>query len=44
MLQKIIQEGKYRINGICYFAGIKLPSYFIKLFQIQYGMIPKAFE
>lgn len=41
---KLIQEGKYRINEICYLVGINSPSYFIKLFQSQYGMTPKEFE
>ncbi|MBF0575472.1 hybrid sensor histidine kinase/response regulator transcription factor [Dysgonomonas sp. GY617] len=41
---ELIQEGKYRINEICYLVGINSPSYFIKLFQTQYGMTPKEFE
>lgn len=41
---QLIQEGKYRINEICYLIGINSPSYFIKLFQNQYGMTPKEFE
>jgi len=41
---RLIQEGKYRISEICYLVGINSPSYFIKLFQSQYGMTPKEFE
>lgn len=41
---ELIQEGKYRINEICYLVGINSPSYFIKLFQTQYSMTPKEFE
>lgn len=40
----LIQEGKYRINEICYLVGINSPSYFIKIFQNHYGMTPKDFE
>lgn len=41
---ELIQEGKYRINEICYLVGINSPSYFIKVFQNHYGMTPKDFE
>ena len=41
---ELIQEGKYRMNEICYLVGINSPSYFIKMFQNQYGMTPKEFE
>lgn len=41
---RLIQEGRYRISEICYLVGINSPSYFIKLFQSQYGMTPKEFE
>lgn len=46
-LQKAVQlihEGKFRINEIGYLIGINTPSYFIKLFQQQYGMTPKEYE
>lgn len=39
-----IQEGKFRINEICYLVGISTPSYFIRLFQQHYGMTPKEYE
>lgn len=41
---QLIHEGKFRINEICYLVGINTPSYFIKLFQQQYGMTPKEYE
>ncbi|MBK5721058.1 response regulator [Dysgonomonas sp. Marseille-P4677] len=41
---ELIQDGKYRINEICYLVGFNSPSYFIKLFQNHYGMTPKDFE
>ena len=40
----LIIEGRYRIGEICYLVGINSPSYFIKLFQKQFGMTPKQFE
>ena len=40
----MIQEGKYRIGEVCYLVGINSSSYFIKLFQKQFGMTPKEFE
>jgi signal transduction histidine kinase/ligand-binding sensor domain-containing protein/DNA-binding response OmpR family regulator len=41
---ELIQSGKYRINEVCYLVGINSSSYFIKLFQKQFGMTPKEFE
>jgi len=40
----LIQEGRYRIGEICYLVGINSSSYFIKLFQKQFGMTPKEFS
>ena len=40
---EIIQEGKYRVGEVCYLVGINSSSYFIKLFQKQFGMTPKEF-
>jgi len=40
----LIQEGRYRIGEICYLVGINSSSYFIKLFQKQFGMTPKEFK
>ncbi len=41
---ELITEGSYRIGEVCYLVGINSPSYFIKLFQKQYGITPKEFE
>jgi signal transduction histidine kinase/DNA-binding response OmpR family regulator len=41
---ELIQSGQYRIGEICYLVGINSSSYFIKLFQKQFGMTPKEFE
>lgn len=41
---ELIIEGHYRIGEVCYLVGINSPSYFIKLFQKQFGMTPKEFE
>lgn len=40
----LIAEGSYRTGEVCYIVGINSPSYFIKLFQKQFGMTPKEFE
>ncbi len=41
---ELIAEGQYRTGEVCYIVGINSPSYFIKLFQKQFGMTPKEFE
>ena len=41
---ELIIEGRHRIGEICFLVGINSPSYFIKLFQKQFGMTPKEFE
>ena len=41
---ELIAEGHYRTGEVCYIVGINSPSYFIKLFQKQFGMTPKEFE
>ena len=41
---QLIKEGEYRIGEVCYLVGINSPSYFIKVFQKQFGMTPKEFE
>ncbi len=41
---ELIQSGQYRIGEVCYLVGINSSSYFIKLFQKQFGMTPKEFE
>ncbi|PRY97329.1 two component regulator with propeller domain [Marinilabilia salmonicolor] len=40
---RLIIEGKYRINEICYLAGFNNPSYFSKCFQKQFGKLPSEF-
>jgi len=40
----MLREGRYRIGEVCYAVGINSPSYFSKLFQQQFGMLPKEFE
>ncbi|MDR0393814.1 MAG: response regulator [Tannerella sp.] len=40
---ELIQSGRYRTGEICYLVGINSSSYFIKLFQKQFGMTPKEF-
>jgi AraC-like DNA-binding protein len=39
----MLREGRYRINEVCFAVGINSPSYFSKLFQQQFGMLPKEF-
>lgn len=41
---EIIQKDGFRTGEVCYMVGINSPSYFIKLFQKQFGMTPKDFE
>lgn len=41
---ELIAEGSYRVGEVCYMVGINSPSYFIKLFQKQFGITPKEFE
>ena len=40
---ELIREKGYRTNEVCEMVGINSPSYFIKLFQKQFGMTPKEF-
>ena len=40
---ELIRERGYRANEVCEMVGIASPSYFIKLFQRQFGMTPKEF-
>lgn len=40
---ELIQEHGYRANEVCGMVGISSVSYFIKLFQKQFGMTPKEF-
>lgn len=40
---ELIKEDGYRTVEVCEMVGISSPSYFIKLFQKQFGMTPKEF-
>lgn len=40
---ELMREQGYRTNEVCEMVGISSPSYFIKLFQKQFGMTPKEF-
>lgn len=40
---ELIRQKGYRANEVCEEIGISSPSYFIKLFQKQFGMTPKEF-
>lgn len=40
---KLLTEGTYRINEICYIVGFNTPSYFSKCFQRQFGVLPRQF-
>lgn len=39
----LMKEKGYRVSEVCEKVGISSPSYFIKLFQRQFGMTPKEF-
>ena len=40
---QLLKEGKNRVNEICYMVGFNSPSYFAKVFQKQFGVLPKDF-
>ncbi len=40
---KMLAEGKYRINEVCYMVGFNSPSYFAKCFLKQFGVSPSDF-
>ncbi len=40
---ELMLENTYRTTELCFMVGINSPSYFIKLFQKQYGLTPKEF-
>ncbi len=40
---RLLMQGEYRINEICYLVGFNTPSYFSKCFQKQFGQLPKDF-
>ena len=41
---ELLADGKYKAGEVCYIVGVNSPSYFIKIFQKQFGMTPKEFE
>lgn len=40
---EILREGKYKVNEVCYLVGFSSTSYFAKVFQKQFGVLPKDF-
>lgn len=41
---RLLQDGRHKINEVCYAVGITSPSYFSRLFYKQFGMRPRDFE
>jgi AraC-like DNA-binding protein len=40
---KLLREGKYRVNEVCYIVGFNNLSYFARCFQKQFGILPKDY-
>lgn len=40
---EILKEGEYKVNEVCYLVGFSSTSYFSKVFQKQFGVLPKDF-
>lgn len=40
---QLLKEGSYKVNEVCYMTGFNTPSYFTKVFQRQFGVLPKDF-
>lgn len=40
---ELLQEGRYKINEVCYMAGFNTPSYFARCFQKQFGVLPNEY-
>lgn len=40
---RLILEGEYRVNEICFLVGFNSPSYFAKCFNKQFDMLPSDF-
>lgn len=41
---ELLNEGKYRVNEVCYLIGFSNQSYFARCFQKQFGVLPKDFN
>ena len=41
---RLLKEGGYKVNEVCYMTGFNTPSYFTKCFQKQFGVLPKDFQ
>ena len=41
---ELLDEGKYRINEVCYLIGFSNHSYFARCFQKQFGVLPKDYK
>ena len=40
---KILKDGDYKVNEVCFLVGFSSTSYFSKSFQKQFGVLPKDF-
>ena len=40
---KLLKNGEYRINEVCYLTGFSNMSYFSRRFKQQFGMLPKDY-
>ena len=40
---ELLSEGNYQVSEICMLIGIRSLSYFSKIFQKQFGILPKDF-
>ena len=41
---ELLDEGKYRVNEVCYLIGFSNHSYFARCFQKQFGVLPKDYK
>ena len=40
----LLTDGEKRVNEVCYLTGFNSPSYFSRLFQQYFGILPKEFQ
>jgi AraC-like DNA-binding protein len=40
---RMLAEGGYRINEVCFLVGFGSPSYFARCFHQQFGVLPKDY-